>query len=161
MLRRLLNLLWRHMPRRLTRWGVRVTQPRFAISAGAVALDERGRVLLLRHVFRRGSGWGIPGVFLRHNEQPEEALRRELREEVGIEITDLRLAFARTITHARQLEIIYCCRACGEVKPQSVEINGAAWFDPKDLPQTLAPAQARIIERALGAWQSGERRDKI
>ena len=86
MLKKLLGALWLRAPKSLRRWGVRLVEPRFTVTAGAVVQDEEGRVLLLHHRYRAGSGWGIPGGFLEKGEQPEEALRRELREEVGLEV---------------------------------------------------------------------------
>ena len=74
MLKKVLGALWRHAPKSVRRWGVRLVEPRFTVTAGAVVVDERGRVLLLNHVFRVGSGWGIPGGFMEKGEQPEEAL---------------------------------------------------------------------------------------
>ncbi|MEP6912843.1 MAG: NUDIX hydrolase, partial [bacterium] len=65
---------------------MRVSHPRFAVTAGAVITDNQGRVLLLKHRFRPGTGWGMPGGFMQEGEQPEEALRRDLREEVGLEV---------------------------------------------------------------------------
>jgi ADP-ribose pyrophosphatase YjhB (NUDIX family) len=52
--------------------------------------DDEGHILLLEHVFRADRGWGVPGGFINKGEQPEQALRRELREEVDIEIDDVK-----------------------------------------------------------------------
>jgi 8-oxo-dGTP diphosphatase len=125
-------------------------EPRFAVTAGACVLDAAGRVLLLKHAFRTGSGWGIPGGFLEKGEQPEAALRRELREEVGLELASARLAFVRTLARTQQVEIIFCCRAAGSpARPQSDEIDEVAWFAPDALPGALPPDQHRLIARAL------------
>src|ERR687893_1043610 len=110
MLKGLLAGVWRGSPRFVKRAGVWLTQPRFAVTAGAVVSDERGRVLLLRHVLRKGSGWGIPGGFLNAGEQPEEAIRRELREETGLALEAVELAFIRALGNVHQVEIIFRCR---------------------------------------------------
>ena len=149
MLRRFLAALWRGAPYRLRRWSVRLIEPRFTVSAGAVIMDERERVLLLEHVFRAGSGWGVPGGFMEQGEQPEEAIRRELREEVGLELERVEVAFIRTIEKSRHLEIIFRCRAHGSVSPRSQEIKGASWFALDALPRELGQDQRRLIERAL------------
>ena len=149
MLKKVLGALWRGAPKSLRRWGVRLVEPRFTVTAGAVVVDERGRVLLLKHVFRKGSGWGIPGGFIEKGEQPEEALRRELREEVGLEIENAEIAFVRTLKKAVQVEIIFRCRPRGTIKPRGPEIKDAAWFDRDNLPPELGHDQRRIIERAL------------
>jgi ADP-ribose pyrophosphatase YjhB (NUDIX family) len=151
MLGRVLGVLWRGAPKSLRRWSVRLIQPRFTVSAGGVIVDERGRVLLLKHVFRVGSGWGIPGGFIEEGEQPVEALRRELLEEVGLELERAEIAFVRTLKRPKHVEIIFRCRPRGpEAAPRSVEINRASWFAIDALPQELDRDQRRLIERALG-----------
>ena len=149
---KMLGAVWRGAPRSVRRWSVWITQPRFTVTAGAVIEDERGRVLLFHHVFRRGSGWGIPGGFLMKGEQPEDALRRELREEVGMELEQVEIALARTLLRPRQVEIIFRGRARSESIPsekQSAEVDRAKWFERDALPEGLGSDQRRLIERAL------------
>ena len=152
MLKSLAAGLWRGAPRFVRRAGVWLTQPRFTVTAGAVVRDERGRVLLLRHVLRKGEGWGIPGGFMESGEQPEEAVRRELREETGLEIERVELAFVRALGTVRQVEIIFR----GGMKSDSLaraekgfEIDRAEWFDAGSMPESLSADQRRVIARAL------------
>ena len=153
MVKSLLARVWRGSPRFVKRAGVWLTQPRFAVTAGAVVSDEGGRVLLLRHVLRQGSGWGIPGGFLIAGEQPEEAIRRELREETGLELETVELAFVRAHEDVRQVEIIFRCRmraAALKGLEKSFEIDHAEWFARDALPGGLSADQRRLIERVLG-----------
>ena len=153
MLKRLLAAVYRRMPVSLRRGMVLLTQPRFTVTAGAVIRDERGRVLLLRHVFRRGSGWGIPGGFLARGEQPDEAVRRELREETGLALGEVELAFVRTLARPHQVEVIFRCRvraAALEGREDSLEIDRAEWFEREALPEGIGDDQRRLIARALG-----------
>ncbi|MGB8508325.1 MAG: NUDIX domain-containing protein [Pyrinomonadaceae bacterium] len=159
MKRRLFGWLWRSAPKNFRRWGVWLAQPRFTVTAGAVVVDEVGRVLLLHHVFRKGSRWGIPGGFISKGEQPDEALRRELREEIGAELQQVEFAFARTLAQPRQVEIIFRCRmqsASVTEQSQSFEVDDAAWFERDALPEEMSADQRRLIERALkgGAHKS-------
>ena len=153
MLKSLLARAWRGSPVLVKRAGVWLTQPRFAVTAGAVVSDGRGRVLLLRHVLRKGSGWGVPGGFLTAGEQPEAAVRRELREETGLELDSVELALVRSLRHVRQVEIIFRCRmsaaALGGLE-KGFEIDRAEWFARDALPGGLPADQRRLIERALG-----------
>jgi 8-oxo-dGTP diphosphatase len=153
MMKRLVARVWRGSPRFVRRAGVWLTQPRFAVTVGAVIADEQGRVLLLRHVLRKGSGWGVPGGFLVAGEQPEEAIRRELREETGLELDSVELAFVRSLRHVQQVEIIFRCRmraAALEGLEKGFEIDRAEWFTRDALPEGFSADQRRLIERALG-----------
>jgi ADP-ribose pyrophosphatase YjhB (NUDIX family) len=149
MWKEVLRALWRGVPKGWRRWGVLLTESRFTVTAGAVVADEQGRVLLLEHAFRAGSGWGIPGGFINPEEQPEEALRRELREEVGLELESLDLAFVRTLKTVNQVEVIFRGRARGRPEPRSREVTAAEWFPPDALPPGLSRDQRQLIARAL------------
>jgi mutator protein MutT len=149
MFKDLAGAIWRRTPAKLKRWGVRLTQTRFTVTAGAIITNDEGRVLLLHHRFRPGSGWGIPGGFIKRGEQPDQAMRRELREEVGLEVQDLSLFQTRAFRKARQVEIIFRCRARGETEELSYEIKRLAWFDPHKLPKELPRDQAELIELAI------------
>jgi 8-oxo-dGTP diphosphatase len=152
MLKGLAAGLWRGAPLFVRRAGVWLTQPRFNVTAGAVVCDERGRVLLLRHVLRKGSGWGVPGGFMEPGEQPEEAIRRELREETGLELERVELVFVRALRGVRQVEIIFRAEmksgALAGVE-KGFEIDRAEWFAVDSLPEGLSQDQRRVISRAL------------
>jgi len=151
---RLLSSVWRRLPKRVRRWGVLLTEARFTVTTGAVIVDEQSRVLLLQHRFRAGSGWGIPGGFMRAGEQPEAALRRELREELGAELENLELSFVHALESYQQVELIFRCRIRGEVFPQAVEVQRAAWFAMNELPAGLSAGQRALIARALYSSES-------
>ena len=57
----------------------------YRISIKGLLLDEtRGRFLLVRE---DNGNWELPGGGLDHGETPHECLRREIREEMGLEVT--------------------------------------------------------------------------
>jgi 8-oxo-dGTP diphosphatase len=152
MLKKLLAGAWLSAPGFVRRAGVWLVQPRFTVTAGAVVRDERERVLLLRHTLRKGSGWGIPGGFMVAGEQPEEAVRRELLEETGLELQSVELAFVRTLKSVRQVEVIFRASLRAEAiegMEKNFEIEGAEWFATDALPQSLSRDQRRVIARAL------------
>lgn len=149
MLNDLLGAIWHRAPRALRRWTVRLSHPLFAVTAGAVVTDARGRVLLLKHRFRPGAGWGMPGGFIEEGEQPEEALRRELREEIGLEVEQLKLVTTRAFKKPKQVEIVFMARAVGNPDQLNFEIQKAAWFAPGEFPEELPPDQSELIKRAL------------
>jgi len=58
------------------------------VCVGALITDGAGKIFLMRSP--KWSGWIVPGGEKRIDESDEEALRREIREELGIEITNIR-----------------------------------------------------------------------
>jgi ADP-ribose pyrophosphatase YjhB (NUDIX family) len=149
MLRRFISWAWRRAPKWVRRSGVVMMESRFTVTVGAIVMDSQNRILLLQHRFRPGGGWGIPGGFIHSREQPEDAIRRELREEIGFEIEIESLAFVRTLQKYQQVEIIFRCVPKGTSFSQSFEIHRAAWFDLNSLPDSLSDDQRSLIERAL------------
>jgi len=147
MLKKIVGKIWRKMPASLRMKIIRTTQRKFTISVAAVIVNENGEVLLLDHVLRPASGWGIPGGFLKHGEQPVDAVRRELYEETGIELTDVELFHARTIS--RHVEILFSAKTVGKPEVKSREINAVGWFRLKEMPENMSLTQKALVEKLL------------
>ena len=64
-------------------------QARKRVSADALVRDAAGRILIVDPTYK--PGWDLPGGMAEANEAPDNALRRELREELGIDLTVGRL----------------------------------------------------------------------
>jgi 8-oxo-dGTP diphosphatase len=156
MLSEILGRIWRRLPT-IVRWrAARLGQARFTVTVAATLFDDDRRVLLLEHVFRADQGWGVPGGFVVQGEQPEEALRRELREEISIDIDEVKLLFTRTLVRLKQVEIYYRARVVGEPKPSSFEIKQAQWFTLDNLPASLSQDQRKLLARALSVNEKCE-----
>src|SRR5690606_30803375 len=65
------------------------TQPRKRAAADALVRDEAGRMLIVDPTYK--PGWDTPGGMCEANEPPHQTVRRELREELGVDITVGRL----------------------------------------------------------------------
>ena len=121
-------------------------------AVGAILVRE-GRVLLSRRAREPGKGlWDLPGGFLEVGEHPEDAIRRELREETGLEARVVRLLAIATGEYqgAGTLNLVYLCEAEGEPRADddSAELR---WCAPDDLPPMAFPHE----EAAVRAWRSG------
>ena len=58
--------------------------PRKIVAAGALIFDEAGRLLIMKPTYRRG--WNMPGGVVDADESPSAACRRELLEELALEL---------------------------------------------------------------------------
>lgn len=148
MLRKTVQLIWPIIPPVWRRRIVRSTQTTFTVSVGAVILDDNNHVLLLNHLLRPSFGWGLAGGFIEAGEQPEPALRRELKEEIGLEVTDLQFFSIRTVY--RHVEILYVTRTNQtEFELQTTEITEAKWFEADNLPTEMTQTQKNIIHQVF------------
>lgn len=126
---------------------MRFTQDNFTVSVGAVVTNDEGKVLLLDHTLRPGSGWGIPGGFIDEDEQPEEAVKRELCEEIGLKLESVELVQVRTIK--RHVEILVRAKAHGNGQPKNFEIKEVGWFALDEMPEEMGKAQKQLIKEVL------------
>lgn len=140
--------IWKKIPSRLRLGLVRVWQDRFTVSVAGLILNDEGKILLLNHVLRPFSGWGLPGGFVDHGESAETAVRRELMEETGIELTELKMYRTRVLN--KHVEILFTARSAGEPEVLSREIIELGWFSLDDLPQEMSGPQVKVITDVLG-----------
>ena len=147
MLINIAGTIWKKMPKGMRRWLTRRFQTNFTVSAAGIITNEKDEVLLLNHVLRPISGWGLPGGFMNTGEQPEAALRREIREETGIELTNVGLAHLRTLY--QHIEIIFTGRAVGNPHVKSREITDLGWFGLDHMPAEMSQDQRSLILKVL------------
>jgi len=149
MLKKAVSAVWRFFPGAVRSKIIRITQSKFTVSVAAVILNDRCEVLLLNHVLRPYSGWGLPGGFIEHGEQPDDAIRREIREETGIELTKVRLFRVRVT--GPHVEMLFVAKSNGEATVQSVEIIGLGWFCLETLPKDFSREQREIMRKVLNS----------
>lgn len=143
MLKRFIGKIWRLTPHGLRVFVIRASQKKFTVSVGAIILNEENKVLLLDHVLRPQSGWGIPGGFIEPYEQPIEGIRREILEETGIELENIEMQWVRTIR--KHIEIIYLARGKGNAEVRTREIHSLGWFSVEEMPEKMSETQKRMV----------------
>jgi ADP-ribose pyrophosphatase YjhB (NUDIX family) len=111
-------------------------------------LERDGRVLLARraHDPRKGY-WDLPGGFLDETEGALDGLRREFREETGLEIEPVE--FLRIdiepYDHRHVFSVTWIVRADGEPVPAD-DVEELRWFARDELPEEMAfPGQDLVL----------------
>lgn len=145
------------LPRPVRRVLVRLMAPSYSV--GAICVIERadGRMLLVRQTYR--SNWGLPGGLLKRHEAPAEAVRREVAEEVGLDIELLGEPAVVVESRLHRVDIVYRARPAPGADPDglqlgSAEIESCAWFAPEQLPQ-LQPETASALIALARAGRPG------
>ena len=147
MLKKIISVIWKKTPSFVRLRAIRSVQTKFTVSVAAVVFNEKTEVLLLEHLLRPFSSWGIPGGFIESGEQPEPAIRREIREETGLELKNLKMIRVRTIN--RHVEILFRAEGVGKAEVRSREITSAEWFAVDRMPADMSKAQKSLIRKVL------------
>ncbi len=105
----------------------------------------------MRHTY--ASGWFLPGGAVERGEPDDVALRRELREELGV--TELPNAawhgeFLNTREYKRDTVAVYVIAGLTGAIRLGRELAAADFFPPKALPADLSPGTRRRIEEFVG-----------
>lgn len=139
LIRKVLQRYWRHS-RGLT------------LGAQGVVLDNENRVLLIRHTYR--PGWHFPGGGVEKHETVEDALRRELHEEAGIELTgppELFGLFANHRLFPNDHIALFVVRAWHQpaIPKPNAEIAEQRMFPWNALPETISPPTRERIHEII------------
>lgn len=107
------------------------------LSPAVITLVERdGKALLARNASFTSGFYSVLAGFVEPGESLEEAVQREILEEVGIEVTDIRYFGSQPWPFPHSLMIGFTARyAGGEITPDPSEIADAGWFAPDEFPQ--------------------------
>jgi NAD+ diphosphatase len=128
-----------------------------AAAVAGVIRDEQGRVVVLVRGEEPGKGrWDLPGGFVDPGETAEDALQREVREEIGLEVTALRYlgswpnVYEYMGVRYRTLDVGFVCAAAGaaQARPRESEIADVLLLRPEevDIERFAFPSVGRIAE---------------
>ena len=130
-----------------------------APTASAVILDDDGRVLLARRAADPGAClWDLIGGFIDEGEDPLAALRREVREELSVEVEPGEYLGAYPDRYGDDgvytLNFYWAARLTGgDIQVDDSELEEVAWFGADELPGPTEFAFANTVQ-ALDDWRA-------
>jgi len=121
-----------------------------SVTAVACAIEHEGKFLLIRETYGGGK-WTFPGGRIQKRESPEDAARREIKEELGIVAAGLRdIGEHYAVTASGEREGVVRCFYAGimnsELRINRSEIKEAGWFVLDALPEPQSPAVLKIMK---------------
>lgn len=137
-------------------------------TVGAIILNRKGQMLLVRSP-KWGDRYTIAGGHVEVGERLEDALRREIREEVGLEIQDVRFLMTQEAIFSEEFWVKrhfiffdYVCRCRDErVRVDGKEIQSFRWAKPEEaLGMRLDTFTARMVRAFLDMKPGFGRRRK-
>ena len=121
------------------------------VAPAVMALVRRGtQVLLARSPHFPPGMYSALAGFVEPGESLEQCLAREVEEEVGVRVSNMRYFASQSWPFPHSLMIAFVCDwVSGEIKPQEEEIEAANWFEVLQLPKL--PSKISIARKLIDA----------
>jgi 8-oxo-dGTP diphosphatase len=152
----LIPWVWGRLPltRRMRYLLVWLLNPKFTAGVVAIITNDEGEVLLVKHTYRGNKPWDLPGGGLKPRESIETCLRRELREETGLQIIVDRHLYTGVRTDRRHIEVVYACHlspgtTLSDFRP-SAEVAEARYFPVDSLPPGMYMVHRMLVQQEAG-----------
>jgi ADP-ribose pyrophosphatase YjhB (NUDIX family) len=144
-------------------------RPLILVGVNALVLDESGRLLLLERTDTKD--WGLPGGFLELGETVEEAAKREICEETGLELEAMKLfgvfsgpEYFYTYPNGDQVSnvtVVYLASSPQQpLRPDQIESQQVQFFELDELPGHIISSDKPIIEY-YARWLRGTQSEGI
>ena len=117
----------------------------------ALVINNNQEVLLVSHKY--GDGWLLPGGKVKKRESIENALKRELKEEIGLVIDNPPQYFGQYTNdyeYKRDKISVFIITSFSIKAHRHFEIESWRFFDPGMLPEGVSPGTRRRIGEWLG-----------
>jgi len=121
----------------------------------ALIFDNDGKILITKRPAgsHLGGKWEFPGGKIHENETPQEALIREIREELGMDITVGRLFWEDTFDYSVKIVKLsfYCCAVSnGNFTVYPLQVDDFRWVNRRELQEfEFPPADAQLIVKLI------------
>ena len=131
-----------------------VTYPRLS-PAVIVLVKNNNSVLMIRGKKAPPGRYSLVAGFVEPGETIEHAVHREVREETGVAIKNIRYCASEPWPFPNSLMLGFVADyEGGEIAPDGIEVESAAWFDRNHLPDL--PPKLSITRALIDNWVSGK-----
>ncbi len=110
-------------------------------------IEYNDTILMVRHNYGKRR-WTLPGGRIEKNETPSDAVRREVKEEVGIIVSEVRSLgeFLSTLEYKRDYIYCFCATTNNlDIKIDPNEIYEASWFPINNIPEDREVIASKIL----------------
>lgn len=131
------------------RWRQWRKAPIFGISV--ILTNGEGEVLLIKHSYGP-KAWGLPGGGMKAGEDPEKCAKRELFEEVGLELKELQPLgiLQETLSGSPHTSHVFTAQVPETPVPDGREVLEARFFPANALPDLLT----RNVPKRIAMWKA-------
>jgi NAD+ diphosphatase len=132
----------------------RLEYPRISPAVITLITNGEGKALLAHNKKFTPGVYSLIAGFNEAGENLEATVAREIREEVNIEVTDIRYIASQPWPFPNSLMLAFSARyASGTVRPDGMEIEDAHWFSKDGLPQL--PGLGSVSRYLINRWLEG------
>ena len=126
--------------------------PRHVVGVAGVVVDDTGRALTVRR--HTPARWELPGGALEYGERIIEGLAREVREEIGLAVSPLRLTGIYQNMALGPVALVFLCRREGGSERLSDETTDWRWVHRAEAESLMPPAWSVRFADAWDAWDA-------
>jgi NAD+ diphosphatase len=129
--------------------------PRISPAVITIIIRDDGRALLAHNKKFADGVYSLIAGFNEAGESLEATVAREIQEEVGLEVRDIRYIASQPWPFPNSLMLGFAARhASGEPRPDGIEIEDAQWFPRDKLPKL--PGNGSVSRYLINNWLEGK-----
>ncbi|OGD70308.1 hypothetical protein A3I18_01365 [Candidatus Campbellbacteria bacterium RIFCSPLOWO2_02_FULL_35_11] len=122
-------------------------KPQFTIGIFGIIFDEQNRILLCHR--NDYDLWNLPGGTLESGEAPWDRVKREVKEETGLEVKIEKLQGIYSKQDKNEIVFSFICNVIGGEITLNDETNQIEYFEINEIPKNTSPKQIERIKDAL------------
>jgi len=122
-------------------------KPQFTIGIFGIILDKQSHVLLCHR--RDYNLWNLPGGTLESGEAPWDGVKREVREETGLEVEVSKLIGVYSKQDKNEIVFSFICKIIGGEISLNDEADKIEYFGIEKIPSNISPKQVERIKDAI------------